>query len=117
MADTKDRPMFKIWRELRDMYRRGHAPTIEDVETRRQNAREAIPRVCAQKAEHYKRADGRASPHLLIYVNAGPVLSAPEMARLTAPWKNKFESVWLLCGMDAVCAWPTLQVLKGIEPP
>ena len=112
MADKRERPMFKIWRKLLAMYKRGQGAPVESVEEKRASAREAIPRVCAQKAaKHYT---GR--PNLLVYVNAGPVLSVAEMARLTEPWRGDFESIWLWCGVDAVCAWPTIQVLRGKEP-
>ncbi len=115
MADEKDRPMFKIWRDTLAMYERGEAPPIGDAETKRKIAREAIPRVCYQKAKKHYAGQRRTS--LLIYVNAGPVLSAEEMARLTATWKNEFKAIYLLCGMDTVVAWPEVSVLRGKEPP
>ena len=114
MADEKDRPIFKIWRDIAAMYEHGEAPPIGDVETKRSIAREAIPRVCRQKAEkHYA---GHGPTNLLIYVNPGLVLSPEEMARLTATWKDDFEAIYLLCGMDVVMAWPELRVLRGKEP-
>ena len=114
MADEKDRPMFKIWRDTLAMYERGEAPPIESAETKRRIAREAIPRVCRQKAEKHYVGEGPTS--LLIYVNAGPAVSAEEMARLTETWKDDFEAIYLLCGMDAVMAWPEVRVLRGKEP-
>jgi hypothetical protein len=114
MADEKDRPMFKIWREILTMYEHGEAPPIGDAETKQKIAREAITRVCRQKVgKHYA---SQKSTSLLIYVNAGPVLSAKEMARLTESWKDSFEAIYLLCGMDAVMVWPEVRVLKGKEP-
>jgi hypothetical protein len=53
---------------------------------------------------------------LLIYTDDGRVLSAEEMARLTKPWKDCFDAIYLLCGMDAVMAWPTRRVLRGKKP-
>lgn len=114
MADEKDRPMFKIWREIHAMSKRGEAPPVENAETKQKIAREAIPRVCRQKAEkHYA---GREPTSLLIYVNAGPVLTPEEMTKLTETCKDAFEAIYLLCGMDAVRAWPDMRVMKGKEP-
>ena len=114
MADEKDRPILKRLHELRDMYQRGEAPPLADVEKKRRIAREAIPRVCRQKAgKHYA---GRGPISLVIYVNSGPVLSAEEMARLTEPWKDDFEAIYLYCGTEVVIAWPETRVLKGNEP-
>jgi hypothetical protein len=114
MALTQDKQMFKEWRELRAKFAQGEFVPAETSEQLQASAREAIPRICEQKAAKYYAGSRRTS--LLILVGAGPALSAQEMARLTEPWKDRFEAIYLLCGMDAVIAWPELSVLKGKEP-
>lgn len=113
MADKKDRRMWeehKLWATKPAEWK---PPLSKSAEAQRAYATEAIPRVCAKKAgKHYARP-----PHLLIYLNVGSTLLTPEeLARLTEPWKGNFESIWLLCGIDAVRVWPTKKVLRGKEP-
>lgn len=114
MALGKDKQMFKEWRELRAKAKRGEIVLAETAEQRRESAREAIPRVVGQKADkHYA---GQAPTTLLVYADDGRALSAEEMARLTKPWKNCFDAIYLLCGMDVVRAWPERRVLRGGQP-
>ncbi len=115
MADKKGRRMWeehKLWAAI---IAEGKAPLSESAEAQRAYAREAIPRVCANKAgKHYA---GQRPTHLLIYLNVGPTLLTPEeLARLTEPWRSNFESIWFLCGIDAIRAWPAKKVLRGKEP-
>lgn len=112
MALSEDKRMFDEWRELRAKAKRGEIVLAETAEQRRASAREAIPRAVGKKAaKHYAEP-----PTLLVYADDGRALSAEEMARLTKPWKNCFKAIYVLCGMDAVMAWPTLSVLRGKEP-
>jgi len=115
MADKKNRPMWEEHRLWAAMFAEGKVPSGERPVAQRAYAREAIPRVCAKKAgKHYA---GQRPTHLLIYLNVGStLLTAEEMARLTQQWKENFESIWVLCGMDAVEVWPTTCVLRGKEP-
>jgi hypothetical protein len=115
MALAKDKEMFKEWRELRAKTKRGEIIPAESAEQRAAIAREAIPRVVGQKAA--KRYAGSARPTLVVYSDDALALSdKEEMARLTEPWKDEFEAIYLLCGMDVVRTWPTLRILRGREP-
>jgi hypothetical protein len=68
--------------------------------------------VVGQKAnKHYA---GSARTTLLVCTNTA--LSAEEIARLTEPWKDHFEAIYLICGIDVVMAWPTLSILRGKWP-
>ncbi|MCH8098090.1 MAG: hypothetical protein IID53_13540 [Proteobacteria bacterium] len=114
MALREGKRMFKEWRDLRAKAKQGEIVLAETSEQRQASAREAIPRVVGQKADkHYA---GQAPTTLLVCTDDGRTLSAEEMARLTEPWKDRFEAIYLLCGMDVVMAWPTLCVLRGKEP-
>lgn len=114
MALKKGKRMFKEWRELRVKTQRGDIVLAETRERRQASAREAIPRAVGQKAnKHYA---GGAPTTLVVYSDDGRVLSAEEMARLTEPWKDCFAAIYLLCGMDAVMAWPKRCVLRGTKP-
>ncbi len=114
MALRRDKEMFKGWQELRAKTKRGEIVRAETAEQRQASAREAIPRVVGQKAG--KQYAGDAPITLLVYTDDGRALSAQEMARLTEPWKDRFAAIYLLCGMDAVMAWPKRRVLRGKEP-
>ena len=96
------------------MNKRGEAPPIGNVETKRKIAREAIPRCCRQKAEKHYANRGRIN--LVIYVNSGPVLTPEEMVCLTEPWKDDFEAIYLFRVTDVVKTWPELQVLTSKKP-
>ena len=112
MALRKEKRMFKEWGELRAKAKQGEVVLADTAEQRRASAREAIPRAVGKKAaKHYAEP-----PTLLVYADDGRALSAEEMARLTEPWKDRFEAIYLLCGMDVVMAWPELRVLRGKEP-
>jgi hypothetical protein len=112
MALKKGRRMFKEHQELRDKAKRGEIVLAESHEQLQASAREAIPRVVKQKAnKHYA---GQTPTTLLVCANTS--LSAQEMAHLTEPWKDCFDAIYLLCGMDAVMAWPQLDILRGREP-
>lgn len=114
MALKKGKMMFKEWRELRAKSKRGEIVMAETTEQRQDSAREAIPRIVGQKAS--KQYAGGAPTTLLVYTDDGRALSTQEMAGLTKPWKDSFAAIYLLCGMDAVMAWPKLRVLRGKEP-
>ncbi len=69
-------------------------------------ALEAIPRVIEAKArKHY-----RPKPNLLVLVNLfvfeWPPDREAELIDLTRPWRDRFESLWLLWGAHVFQAWP-----------
>jgi hypothetical protein len=112
MALAKDKKMFEEWPEQRAKAKQGQVVLAQNCEQRQASAREAIPRVIAKKAaKHYA-----VPPTLLIYTDDGRALTAPELARLTMPWKDRFLAIYFLLGMDVVEAWPVLRVLRGTEP-
>jgi hypothetical protein len=112
MARPKDKPMFKELRELRAKMERGEVVLAEPPEKCQASAREAIPRVVGKKAnKHYA---GAASATLL--GSTSTALSAEELARLTQPWKDCFDAIYLICGLDVVMAWPSLSILRGQWP-
>jgi hypothetical protein len=112
MALDKDKKMFEEWSELRDKAKRGEFVLAKTFEQRRASALEAIPRRCKEKSEKQYATP----PTLVIHTDDGLAISAEEMAHLTEPWKDRFAAIYLLCGMDAVMAWPELRVLRGKEP-
>ena len=112
MALAKDKKMFQEWRAQRAKAKQGQVVRAQTREQRQASAREAIPRVVAQKAaRHYA-----VRPTLLVYTDDGRALSAVEMKRLTMPWKDKFPAIYFLRVIDVVEAWPMFHVLKGKEP-
>ena len=114
MALPKCKQMFKEWREARAKAKRGEIELAEITEQRQANAREAIPRVVQHKvAKHYADI---VHTTLLVYSDDARTLLAEEMGQLTEPWKNCFEAIYILCGMDVVMAWPELHVIRGKEP-
>jgi len=120
IADKKNRRMFEEHKKWSDILKTGQIPASESSTERQAQAREAIPRVCDQKVAHYlgsKNSDKQVKAELLIYLNAGAVLSVDEMVQLTQPYQNKFQSIWLLCGIDAVRTWPKRKVLRAAENP
>lgn len=114
MALAKDKQMFREWRERQAKAKRGEIELAETTEQRQEYAREAIPRVISKKAN--KNYGEQLSTTLLVYSDDARALSAEEMRRLTGPWKNCFEAIYILCGMDVVMAWPELRVIRGKEP-
>jgi hypothetical protein len=113
MALDQNKKMFDEWRELRVKTKQGQVvPITRTLEERQESAREAIPRAVKRKADK----NYAEPPTLLIYTDDGRALTAPELARLTMPWKDRFPAIYLLCGMDVVEAWPELHVLKGKGP-
>jgi hypothetical protein len=125
MADKKDRRMAVEHRRSREMRERGESAVIHvNWEQERENAREAIPRVCAKKVKKYlgsEKSDGRVPAHLLIYVNffsyADPVLTDEEMIKLTEPWQCNFPSIWLLCGARILRTWPSPKAMCAVNNP
>lgn len=125
MADEKDRRMAAEHRRSREMRERGESAVIHtNWEQERENAQEAIPRVCAKKVKRYlgsDRSDGQVPAHLLIYVNffsyADPVLTDEEMIELTEQWQYNFPSIWLLCGARIVRTWPSPKVMCAVNNP
>lgn len=113
MALEKDRPMFREWRELRAKAEQGEFPSVKSSQERRKIALEAISRVIARKAKkHYA-----VPPTLLVHSDDGLALSTQEMVALTEPWKDTFNAIYLLCGINAIMVWPTLLVLRATVPP
>ena len=108
MALDKDSRLYLDLQNLRDEQR----PKPVTGEELRESAKEAIPRAVRKKADNY-RTEGKALT-LLVITNGS--LSPEEMARLTEPWKNRFQAICLLSMMDVVVAWPKLGVLEGREP-
>lgn len=101
----------RMFEEPRELRKEGFA-TVQSIEELEASAREAIPRVVREKAEKHYSGGKRIS--LLVITNGS--LSAEEMACLTECWRDHFEAIYLLCGMDVVRAWPDLHVLRCKEP-
>jgi hypothetical protein len=112
MALAKGKKMFKEWCELRAKTKRGEIVLAEPFEQCQASAREAIRRVVGKKANKHYAGSARAT--LLVCTNTA--LSAEEMARLTEPWKGRFDAIYLIGGVDVVMAWPTLSILRGRWP-
>jgi|SRR6516165_4654120 hypothetical protein len=132
IADRKERRMFAEHAEWERMRLHGEIPLVRtsgDAETqqRRAQAREAISRVCEKKVIHYTgstNSDTIIPASLLIYLNIGQVLSNPgtllsvdEMVEFTQPYRNRFQSIWVLCGIEVVCTWPERKVLRATRDP
>jgi hypothetical protein len=132
IADRKERRMFAEHAEWECVRLRGEIPLVRtngDAETqlRQAQAREAISRVCEKKVIHYTgsaNSDKIIPASLLIYLNIGQVLSdsgtllsVDEMAELTEPYRNRFQSIWVLCGIEVVRTWPKRKVLRAIRDP
>ena len=79
-----------------------------DLDKEYDDARNAIQRVLGQKAaRHY-------SPrvNIVVYVNLFFDDGEGQCARLTEPWKDDFESVWLLRTPNRLIrAWPSILIL------
>ncbi len=104
--------MFKEWRELRAKTERGELVLAESPEEYQASARAAVPRVVGKKADrHYA---GAAATTLLVCTTTA--LLPEELARLTEPWKDRFDAIYFICGIDVVMAWPTLSILRGQWP-
>ena len=83
--------------------------------------------MCQKKVIHYTgwmNSDKVVPASLLVHLNIGQVLSnsgmllsGDEMAELTKPYRNRFQSIWILCGIDAVGTWPERKVLRAIRDP
>jgi hypothetical protein len=107
MALPRGYKPFDEWKELRT--------TTKPKETSGQSpgdVREAIRTAVQKKArKHYAEP-----PSLLASVGNLGALSPEEMRQVTEPWIDRFDAIYLWCGMDAVVVWPTLCVLRGKEP-
>jgi hypothetical protein len=112
MALAKDKQMFKEWRELRAKTERGELVLAESPEECQASAREAIPRVVGRKANKHYSASARTT----LLVSTNTALSAEELARLTEPWRERFDAIYFICGIDVVMAWPTRTILRGQWP-
>jgi hypothetical protein len=132
IADRKDRRIFAEYAEWARMSRRKELLPVQisggaEKQQRRMQAREAISRVCETKVIHYigsTTSNKLVAASLLIYLNIGQllsnlgtVLSVDEMAELTEPYGNKFQSIWVLCGIEAVRTWPKRKVLRATCDP
>ncbi len=90
-------------------------------------AREAIPKAIRDKVQKYRVG---TKVNLLVYVNiishnevlmsdiAGEMLlSEAELVRLTKPWCDEFQSIWLLRGSRAIRTWPTSLIRTALSDP
>ena len=122
IADRKGRPTWREQKKWAEMFNRGEFVPADSPEKRRADAQEAIARIVKQKVEHYLHHRIAMVPNnanLLIYLmtshaitEPGPVIPIEEMETLTAPYKNNFEAIWLLCGREDVRVWPRREVLR-----
>ena len=76
-------------------------------------ANEAISRVVEAKAgKHYQ-----PKPNLLVLINPfsfeWPPNRQAELVEVTRPWRNQFESVWVLWGAHVLRCWPVPLKLTG----
>ena len=71
-----------------------------------------VPWAVRRKAEKYSKVSDLAKSLTLLVIENGS-LSDSEMARLTQPYKNCFEAIYLLSWQGVVMAWPDLRVLRG----
>jgi hypothetical protein len=132
IADRKDRRIFAEHAEWERMRLRGELPLVrasgdEETQLRQAQAAEAISRVCKKKVIHYTgsaNSDTRVPASLLIYLNIGRVLSnsgtllsVDKMAELTEPYRNTFQSIWVLCDIQVVRTWPERKVLRATRDP
>jgi hypothetical protein len=119
---TADKCLRETWKELRELteiYRRHeYPPSTDSPKERRKALLEAIPRVVKKKAEkHYT-----PPPNLLVHLMIAPPPTAPcplvtieEMALLTEPYKNDFNSIWILREMDNIKLWPEQKMIRTPE--
>jgi hypothetical protein len=108
MALDKNSRLYLDLQNLRDK----RIPRPVTGEERRKIAREAIPTAVRKKAEKYSRASDLTKGFTLLVIE-NESLSDSEMARLTEPYKNCFEAIYLLSWQGLVMAWPDLRVLRG----
>jgi len=128
IADKLDRRMWENQKRWAEMYKRKECLPVDSPDERRAYALEAIPRICEKKVKRYlgAKTDKKVSVNLLIYMTQVqaptvlyPVITVDEMVTLTEPYKNKFESIWLLCGNEDVRVWPKPKILgtpQGQDP-
>jgi hypothetical protein len=124
--------MFAEHAEWERIRLRGELPLVrtsgeEETKLRQAQAREAISRVCEQKVIRYTgsaNSEKLVPASLLLYLNIGQVLSnsgtllsVDEMVELTEPYRNSFQSIWVLCGIEVVRTWPDGKVLRATRDP
>jgi hypothetical protein len=108
MALDKNSRLYLDLQNMRDE----RIPRPITGEELRKIAREAIPTAVRRKAEKYSKVSDLAKSLTLLVIENGS-LSDSEMARLTEPYKNCFEAIYLLSWQGVVMAWPDLRVLRG----
>jgi hypothetical protein len=65
IADKLDRRIWQEQKEWAEMYKRGESLPVDSPAARREQAREAIPRICKQKVKHYlgtEKGDKKVPP-------------------------------------------------------
>ncbi len=118
IADKPDRKMWEDHAKWDAILKIGGIIPTEKSAERRKYMSEAIPKRVEEKITKYQKKQINMSKiNLLIYLNTGPALSEKEMVHLTEPYKDNFQSIWMLCGSDAVRAWPERQVLSAQQDP
>lgn len=122
IVDKQDRRTWAEHREWVEMSKRGEVLPADSPEQRFDNAREAIPRILKKKVGHYlgNSAAKMGSVHLVLYLMQGqtpivsdPVITADEMELLAKPYNGRFESIWVLRGIENVRLWPERKILAA----
>jgi hypothetical protein len=107
-ADRERRRRGDEYREAAALRTMGLRPTPGSFDPLEME-RDALPAIALaierKAAKHYQPA-----PHLLVYVNFALFRELPlteeQAIQIVAPWRERFASVWLLWGANAVRCWP-----------
>jgi hypothetical protein len=85
----------------------------------RRQVLEVIPKSIEEKiAKYTARKLDISEMSLLVYLNISPQFSVGEIVAWTEVYKDNFQSLWLLCGGNAVRLWPEPQrVLRAQHDP
>lgn len=87
-------------------------PEEPSMEEEYNQAREAIVRIVAKKAGKYYST----KPHLVVRLNLWYEEDAGLLAKLTAPWKDTFLSIWIMSTGKATQVWPTICTFRSSQP-